>query len=90
MFQWYLAIYSIQSGMTHGAAAVMHLKQIDDDTIAAAFLSDDDEIRPVIQTATALFLIFVALMSDEIGFGVGMSTAHSQFQQEANRLYEPS
>lgn len=85
LFQWYVTIYSIQSGMTHGASALMHLKDIDDDKIVTSLLSDDDEIHPVLECATRLYLMCFALMVDTFGFGAVAS--HSAFQNEADLLY---
>lgn len=82
LHHWYVIVYGVQSGMTHGSDAMLHLREVSPEALGSAFLSTQANVFGVLHTAAMLFRILMATMQNEIGFGSGVETALYHFQRE--------
>jgi len=86
MFRWYETIYSLQSRVVHAADALRFVTESPHGMFEAAYLSNEPELRGVIEISTGLFLIHVMMMQKFIGFGPSIDMALDGFQKEWEQI----
>lgn len=82
---WYQTIYAIQSRMTHANDAYRHMRRSAIGQSASskiACISPDSDIAGALHTGTAIFLVCVKLVVDNIDFGYAAPTLIDELSTE--------
>lgn len=87
MDHWYDTVYFYQSRISHATAGSHHLQKYGDE-LGPQWLSPIQMISGTMQTACAMFLICLSVLTDEIDFGVATASAFAAFRREHATLFK--
>jgi Family of unknown function (DUF5677) len=90
LLRWYEAIYHEQSLAVHALDILKHVRIVDQNSLAASFLSPVNEVYLSLRSATALFFAHMHIVHENLGLGTAADIAFSSLKQKYDRISYPA